>query len=96
MNDRTQDRPDAGIVGPLVGFALGAVVGGAIALLLAPASGERTRRQLSSAARRMGRDARHTYDEAREAAADAAAELGVNVKSAVAAGREIFQKDGGR
>jgi gas vesicle protein len=96
MNDRTQDRPDTGMVAPLVGFALGAVVGGVIALLLAPASGEKTRRKLGNAARRMGRDARQTFDDAREAAADAASEMGSGVKAAVVAGREMFQKDGGR
>ena len=96
MSDHMHGRSGGGVMGPLVGFALGAVVGGALALLWAPASGARTRRQLGSAARRLGRDARHTFDEARESAVDAAAELGVTMKSAVSAGRELFQKRGGR
>ncbi len=96
MNDRWMERQDAGVVGPLVGFALGAVLGGVIALLWAPGSGERTRGRLGSAARRAGRDARHALDEVRETAVETAAELGGSVKSAVSAGRELFQKDGGR
>lgn len=96
MIDRMDDRPQTSMVGPLVGFALGAVVGGAIALLMAPASGEKTRRQLGNAARHMGRDARHTLEEARDSASEAVAEAGATVKSAITAGREIFQKPSSR
>ena len=50
-------------------FLVGAVVGGGIALLLAPQSGERTRRQL----RRMAEDAKEKiedcYDEIKDRAA---------------------------
>lgn len=96
MNDQDQERGNSGVLGPLLGFVLGAVVGGAVALLWAPASGERTRRELGKAARRVGRDARQRFDDARDAAGDAAADLGANVKSAIHAGRELIQKDGSR
>lgn len=96
MIDRMDDRPQTSMVGPLVGFALGAVVGGAVALLMAPASGEKTRRQLGNAARHMGRDARHTMDEARESASEAVSDASASVKSALTAGRELFQKPGNR
>ena len=94
MSDHDNESQAKRNIAPLIGFALGAVVGGALALLLAPASGEKTRRQLGNAARRMGRDARHTFDEARESLGEAAADLGEDVKAAVDAGREAFQKDG--
>jgi len=90
MNETQQGRTDSSLVGPLVGFALGAVVGGVLALLLAPASGEHTRRRLGDAARRVGRQARQSFEDTR----DAATGLGVDVKSAIDAGREAFRHDG--
>ena len=94
MNDNPGDRGEGLNLSPIIGFALGAIVGSAVALLLAPASGERTRRRLGRAARRMSRDARHTFDDAREAVTGAASELGTDVKSAIDAGREAFRHDG--
>ena len=90
MNDNEQRNLDSSLFTPVVGFALGALVGAGIALLFAPASGERTRRRLGNAARRVSREARHTFDEARETVSG----LGADVKSAVDAGREVFQHDG--
>ena len=46
---------DRGAGGVLVAFVLGAIAGAAVALLVAPASGEETRRKLSEKARE-GRD----------------------------------------
>lgn len=94
MNNDRQDAPPTGIMAPLVGFALGAVVGGVLALLLAPASGERTRRRIGTAALRLGRNARHTYEEARDTVSEVATGFGDDVKAAIVAGREAFQKDG--
>jgi len=65
-----------------------------IGLLLAPASGEKTRRRIGETARRMGSDARHTVEQARETVTDAATGLGADVKSAIDAGREAFRHDG--
>jgi gas vesicle protein len=90
MNDTNQGNDGALSLAPIIGFALGAVVGGTLALLLAPASGENTRRRLGNAARRLSQNARHTLDEAR----DTVSGLGADVKSAVDAGREAFRHDG--
>jgi gas vesicle protein len=46
---------ESGAGGVLVAFVLGAIAGAAVALLVAPASGEETRRKLSEKARE-GRD----------------------------------------
>ena len=94
MNDNTQDNDAKRSLGPFIGFALGALVGGGIALLLAPDSGEKTRRRLGEAARRMSHDARQKIGDARDTVTDAASGLGSDVKSAVQAGREAFRHDG--
>ena len=51
-------------------FLAGAVVGGGIALLLAPQSGERTRRQLKRMAEDMKEKTEDCYDEIKEKAAE--------------------------
>jgi gas vesicle protein len=49
-------RDDAGVAGTIVvSFVLGAITGAAVALLMAPATGEETRRRLGEKARE-GRD----------------------------------------
>ena len=73
----------------LMGFALGAVVGAGLALLLAPDSGKRTRQRLASTARRWSESAGHTIDQAR----DTVAELGTDAKSAIKAGQDAFLHD---
>jgi hypothetical protein len=72
-----------------MGFALGAVVGAGLALLLAPESGKRTRERLASTARRWNERAGHTIDQARVAVA----ELGTDAKSALKAGQDAFLHD---
>jgi gas vesicle protein len=72
-----------------MGFALGAVVGAGLALLLAPDSGKRTRQRLASTARRWSENAEHTIDQAR----DTVAELGTDASSALKAGQEAFLHD---
>ncbi len=47
------------------GMLIGALVGAGIALLLAPSSGEETRRMIARRARRLADDARERYEEAR-------------------------------
>lgn len=49
--------------GLLIGFLVGAVAGAGAALLLAPCSGEETRRKLNDSARRVGRDAKAKLDD---------------------------------
>lgn len=94
MTDTREDSSRSPNFTPIAGFALGALVGAGIALLLAPASGERTRRRLGNTARSMIRDARHTIDEAHDAVTGAASDLGADVASAISAGREAFLDDG--
>lgn len=94
MNDTKQGTNDSGSLAPVIGFALGALVGGGVALLLAPASGERTRQRLGNTARRLSRDAGHTLEGARATMTEAAGALGADVKSAIHAGREAFRHDG--
>jgi len=72
----------------LLGFALGAIVGAAVALLYAPAAGEETRRKLARRAREtqerageVARQGREFVDRQRE-----------NLSEAVERGREIFEE----
>jgi gas vesicle protein len=94
MNDTNQNKSECGSFAPIIGFALGALLGGALGVLLAPASGERTRRRIGNVARRMTNDARHTLEDARDSVTDAASGLGADMKSALDAGRKAFQHDG--
>ena len=89
MNDSTEPRGTSNIGSTLIAFALGAVVGGGLALLLAPESGKKTRQRLTSRAQRWSEDAARRFDQAR----DAAAELGADTKSAMRAGKESFLQD---
>ncbi len=61
------DREDgnSGVRTFAAGLLIGALVGAGIALLVAPSSGEETRRMIARRARRLARDARSRYDEAR-------------------------------
>jgi len=93
MNDDSQTDLGNRVMGPVIGFALGAVVGGALALLLAPESGERTRRRLSVNARRTSRDVGHSIDEMRAQVSQAVSGVGADVKAAVDAGRVAFQRE---
>ena len=88
MSDTSDIRGTSNTGTNLMGFALGALVGAGVALLLAPASGEKTRGQIASAARRWTKNARNTLDNARETVTD----LGVDARSAVEAGRKAFKQ----
>jgi gas vesicle protein len=89
MNDAPDNRGGSNAGMTLMGFALGAVVGAGLALLLAPESGKKTRQRLTSTARRWTESAEHTIDQAR----DTVAELGTDARSAVKAGQEAFRHD---
>jgi gas vesicle protein len=89
MSDNTLGRNDRGSLAPMIAFAMGAVVGGVVALLLAPASGEKTRRRIGDTARRVTGDVRKKFDQTR----DAATHLGADLKSAIDAGREALGHD---
>jgi len=94
MNDNSQGNDTGRNFAPVIGFALGALLGGALGVLLAPASGEHTRRRLSETARKLGSDARTTVEQARTTVTDAATGLGSDVKHALEAGREAFRHEG--
>lgn len=89
MNDNSEVRGPSATGSTILAFALGAVVGGGLALLLAPDSGKKTRQRLASTAQRWGESAGRSFDQAREAAAD----LGADAKSAIKAGQESFMQD---
>ena len=71
--DAREDREDrmdreggnSGVRTFAAGLLIGALVGAGIALLIAPSSGEETRRMIARRARRLAADARERYDEAR-------------------------------
>ena len=60
-----RDSGNSGVRTFAAGLLIGALVGAGIALLVAPSSGEETRRLISRRARRLAADARDRYDEAR-------------------------------
>lgn len=59
---------DSGLGAFLVGFLIGALVGAAAALILAPQSGEMTRRQLSDASAEMRKTGQEQLEHAKEMA----------------------------
>jgi gas vesicle protein len=68
--DAREDRMDrdggnGGVRTFAAGLLIGALIGAGIALLVAPSSGEETRRMISRRARRLAADARERYDDAR-------------------------------
>jgi gas vesicle protein len=89
MSDASNNSGTSNTGSTLMGFALGAVVGAGIALLLAPDSGKQTRQRLASTARRWSKSAGNTFNQAR----DTVAELGTDAKSAIQAGQEAFLND---
>jgi len=89
MNNGPDSTGSSNTGATLMGFALGAVIGAGVALLLAPESGKRTRERLATTARRLGNDAVDRFDQARETVSD----LGTDAKSAVKAGQEAFIRD---
>lgn len=83
----------------MLGFLFGAIVGAGVALLMAPASGEETRRRLGDTAKGLGRDARTKFDELKETAKHKFEEArehlpnAVNeVKSTVEGARDSFMR----
>jgi gas vesicle protein len=77
----SDNRSDA-----LMAFLLGAAVGAGVALLLAPQSGEETRRRIGDVARRVGDD----LDDKMRSAKDELKHRAGDLKSAIGAGREAF------
>ena len=88
MNENPQSRVSR--IAPLaIGVVLGAVLGAGVALLLAPATGEETRRRVADAGRRWRGAARRRMDRALETAAD----LQQTASSALETGRDAFEEE---
>lgn len=82
-------RDDGGVAGTIViAFVLGAVTGAAVALLMAPTSGEETRRMLADRAR----DGRDRANEAARQARDFAMRQKDTIASAIDRGREAYEQ----
>jgi gas vesicle protein len=79
---------DSSVGTVIAAFAVGAVAGAVIALLLAPASGEETRRKLMDKAR----EGRRRLDELAHEGGEIVRERGEQVVSAIEKGREAFQR----
>ena len=64
MNDYRNGSISNGgsVTSSLAGFAIGAVVGASLALLLAPESGKRTRQRLATTAQKLGQTAGEKLD----------------------------------
>jgi gas vesicle protein len=69
-------------------FVIGAVVGAGVALLLAPAHGKETRKQVGSTAKRLGDGARQAFSKTRDNLND----LKHDAKTAIDSGREEFMR----
>jgi gas vesicle protein len=73
----------------VIGFMVGAAIGAGIALLLAPDSGRETRRRLGQTARRWSTSMKDGVETARGRVDD----LKSDVRTAVASGREAFNRE---
>lgn len=81
-----RDESGPGMV--IVSFVLGAITGAAVALLMAPAPGEETRRVLGEKAR----EGRHRAEEAARQGRDFVERSKTTVRSAVERGREAYEQ----
>lgn len=81
-------RDDNGAGTVVVAFVLGALTGAAVALLMAPASGEETRRVLAEKAR----DGRERAGEAAKQGRDFVNRQRDTLSSAIDRGREAYQQ----
>ena len=74
--------------GFLVGIIVGAAAGAALALLMAPATGDETRRKIGEAARNLGGEGKRRLDDLKDVAHDRVSE----VKDAVRAGKDAYRE----
>ncbi len=72
----------------LLAFLLGAAVGAGVALLLAPQSGEETRKQIADKTRRLGDDLDHKLQGVKE---EVKAHKG-DLQKALVAGKDAFDR----
>lgn len=89
MNDREwMSDMSRGSSNQIAGFLVGVAVGAGLALLMAPATGSDTRRRIGETARRFGHQAKEGIGHAGEVLHD----LRDEAKSAVDAGRKVFNR----
>jgi gas vesicle protein len=81
-------RDDNGAGTVVLAFVLGAVTGAAVALLMAPASGEEVRRKIGEKARESADRARQIADQGREVWS----RQRENIANAIDRGREAYQQ----
>lgn len=91
MNERLYDSGNSmnnGIGMSVMGFVLGVVVGAGVALLVAPATGEDTRRRIGQKAQQLRDQAGHKISQAK----DMVDSLKTDAVNAVDAGRDAFSR----
>ena len=82
------DQNGNAVAGFLVGIMVGAAAGAALALLMAPAPGEETRRKIGEAARKLAGEGKRRFDDLKDVAQDRVSE----VKDAVRAGKDAYRE----
>ena len=85
MEEIMTDTRGSSSAAVMVGFLTGAVLGAGIALLMAPDSGEATRRRLGETARRLKTTASHRLEDLKHS-------LGDRGKEAMSVGREAYER----
>jgi gas vesicle protein len=84
MSDRTSNVGTG-----VLAFALGLIAGGITALLLAPASGEETRRKIGDLKAKVGERARKGIDDAKHIVGEQKDRVG----TAIVEGRKAYQRE---
>jgi len=83
--------------GALLGFLLGAAVGAGVALLMAPTSGEETRRRIGESASRLKSTAGNRLSELKDTAGNRLSEFKDKMvergKDAIHAGRDAYDRE---
>jgi gas vesicle protein len=76
----------------IIGFLVGSIVGAGVALLLAPTTGEETRRRIGDTARRVGGDAKNRIDDIKVRLARTTEDVKSDLHDAVEAGKNSAQR----
>ena len=91
QDERSNDMANNGNFS-LLTFLAGAAVGAGVALLLAPSTGEETRRKLVEGARRVGQNLGDTVGTTVNTAKDELNRRTEDVRTAVTAGRDAYTR----